>query len=51
MHSHSSAIGALSRPQFVRLLQILEPYRELPITAPVMALAARLARQEVDHAA
>jgi len=47
MYTHSNAIGALSRPQFARLLQILEPYRDLPVSAAVLSLAARLARQEV----
>lgn len=47
MHFNSNAIGALSRAQLARMLEILEPYRSMPVTAPVMALAARLARQEV----
>lgn len=47
MHAHSSVIGALTRAQLTRMLQILEPYRDMPITVPVMALAARLARAEV----
>lgn len=44
-------MGTLSVRQFSRMLQILEPYRSEPLTAPVIALAARLARQEVHHAA
>lgn len=47
MQRNSNAIGALSCAQLARMLEILEPYRALPITAPVMALAARLARQGV----
>ncbi|WP_162900021.1 hypothetical protein [Halomonas sp. JS92-SW72] len=46
-HPHSSAIGALNRAQLARLLEILEPFRHEPVTVAVMALAARLARQEV----
>lgn len=47
MHVYSSVIGALTRAQLSRMLEILEPYRDMPITVPVMALAARLARTEV----
>lgn len=47
MQVHSSPIGALSRAQLARMLQILEPYRDLPASAAVLSLAARLARQEV----
>lgn len=51
MSPHSNAIGALSRNELARMLRILEPYRSEPLTAAVVALAARLARQEVTHAA
>lgn len=47
MQLHSNAIGALSRAQFARMLQILEPYRTDRASTAVLALAARLARQEV----
>jgi len=49
MHLNSSVIGALSRPQLTRMLQILEPYRAEPVSAAVLSLAARLARQEVTQ--
>lgn len=51
MPSHSNAIGALSRNELACMLRILEPYRTEPLTAAVVALAARLARREVNHAA
>jgi len=47
MYLHSTPIGALTRNQFSRMLQILEPYRSEPLSAAVIALAARCARQEV----
>lgn len=51
MSPHSNAIGALSRNELACMLRILEPYRTEPLTAAVVALAARLARREVNHAA
>lgn len=51
MSPHSNAIGALSRNELACMLLILEPYRAEPLTAAVVALAARLARLEVTHAA
>lgn len=51
MQFHSNAIGAMTRAQFARLLEILEPFRNEPLTPAVMALAVRLVRQEVPHAA
>lgn len=47
MQLNSNAIGALSRAQLARMLQILEPYRAEPVSAAALSLAARLARQEV----
>lgn len=44
---HPLYMGALSVRQFSRLLQILEPYRSEPLSAAVIALAARCVRQEV----
>lgn len=44
-------MGALTRDQFSRLLELLEPFRSEPLTPAVMALAVRLVRQEVPHAA
>ena len=38
------SVGAMSRRQLSVLLDVLAPYRGEPITAPVMELAARLAR-------
>lgn len=47
MQTQYTTMGALTRPQLVRLLEILEPYRAEPVSAAVLSLAARLARQEV----
>lgn len=44
---HPLYMGALSVRQFSRLLQILEPYRSEPLSASMIAFAARCARQEV----
>jgi len=37
-------VGTLNRSQLAALVAVLAPYRSEPITAPVMELAARLAR-------
>ncbi|MBZ9540496.1 hypothetical protein KGQ90_16375 [Modicisalibacter tunisiensis] len=38
------SVGALNRRQLAALVAVLAPYHREPITAPVMELAARLAR-------
>jgi hypothetical protein len=40
-------MGALTRDQLSRLLDILEPFRSEPLTPAIMSLALRLVRQEV----
>lgn len=45
MHAHH--IGTLTGLQLARLVEILNDYRSEPLNAAVVALAARLARQEV----
>lgn len=47
MHRDSNAIGALTRHQFARMLELLAPYRHLSAASPVLIRAARQARQEV----
>lgn len=37
-------VGILNRRQLAALVTVLAPYRSEPITAPVLELAARLAR-------
>lgn len=48
MYDHDNArrvrVGTLNRSQLAALVAVLAPYRSEPITAPVMELAARLAR-------
>lgn len=38
------SVGTLNRRQLAALVAVLAPYHREPITAPVMELAARLAR-------
>lgn len=47
MHPDSNAIGAMTRHQFDRLLELLAPHRHLSAASPVLIRAARQARQEV----
>lgn len=42
-------VGTLTRRQLAALVEVLSPYRAEPVTAPVMELAARLARIETAH--
>lgn len=48
MHPDSNVIGAMTRHQFARMLELLAPYRHLPAASPVLLRAARQARQEVE---
>lgn len=38
------SVGALNRRQLAALVEVLTPYRGEPVSAPVLELAARLAR-------
>lgn len=48
MYPDSNVIGALTRHQFARMLELLAPYRHLSAGSPVLIRAARQARQEVS---
>lgn len=49
MLNHSITTGPMTAAQLAAMMAILEEYRDYPMTPPVLALAARLARLEAQQ--